>query len=92
MATKEKVVQQLSEEAADELVRGIQQLKAGGDLKKLAKDVGVSTKALEKVANKGTEALAGLGEKLEDLQLRVDSIFGRAGREPTELELSLIHI
>lgn len=86
MATKEKVVQQLSEEAADELVKGVQQLKTGGKLKKLAKEVGVSTKALEEVASKGTEALAGLGAKLDDLQLRVDSIFGRAGKEPTDLE------
>jgi hypothetical protein len=86
MAGETKVVQQLSEEAADELVKGVRQLKAGGKLKKLAEEVGVSTKSLEKIADKGTEALEGIGKKLDDLQLRVDSIFGRAGREPTELE------
>jgi hypothetical protein len=86
MAGETKVVQQLSEEAADELVKGVRQLKAGGKLKKLAEEVGVSTKSLEKIADKGTEALEGIGKKLDDLQLRVDSIFGRAGKEPTELE------
>ena len=86
MAGETKVVQQLSEEAADELVKGVRQLKAGGKLKKLAEEVGVSTKSLEKIADKGTEALEGIGKKLDDLQLRLDSIFGRAGKEPTELE------
>lgn len=82
MATKEKVVQQLSEEAADELVKGVRQLKSSGKLKKLAKEVGVSTEALEKVASKGTDALEGLSKKLDDLQLGLDSILKRPSKKP----------
>ena len=82
MAGETKVVQQLSEEAADELVKGVRQLKSSGKLKKLAKEVGVSTEALEKVASKGTDALEGLSKKLDDLQLGLDSILKRPSKKP----------
>jgi hypothetical protein len=82
MAGEAKVVQQLSEEAADELVKGVRQLKSSRKLKKLAKEVGVSTEALEKVASKGTAALEGLGKKLDDLQLGLDSILNRPSKKP----------